>query len=88
MNVADGVPRLEKAKQIGGQDFLVGKVGLVIVALSLGRGSDATPVVPTNEQVDPNERTLRTHVAKGSCVERRLVAPFFKPPAATWFFNP
>ncbi|WP_279310347.1 hypothetical protein, partial [Salinibacter ruber] len=26
-------------------------------------------------------------VAKGGCVERCLVAPFFKPPAATWFIS-
>nr|WP_263810686.1 hypothetical protein [Salinibacter pepae] len=78
---------LKRLWSVDGQHFLVGKVGLIIVALSLGRGRKATPVVLANEQVDPNERILRTHVAKGSLLEM-LDTPLSKLPAATWFFYP
>jgi len=78
---------LKRLWSVDGQYFLVGKVRLIVVALTLGRGRDAASVVPTNEQVDPNEHVLKTHIAKRRWSER-LDAPLSKLPAATWFFLP
>ena len=74
-------------RAVDGQDLLVGQVGLIVVALPLGRGRETTSIVPTNEQVDSNERILSVHVAKGSLLEM-LDTPLSKLPAATWFLYP
>jgi hypothetical protein len=68
--------------------FLVGKIRLGVVALPLDSSRKATSVVSADEQVDPNERMLGVHVAKGGLHEKMLDASPFKSPAAMWFFNP
>ena len=88
MNLADGLPLLKKAKQVNGQYLYVGKVWFGIVALPLDRSRKAASVVAANEQVDSDKRIPGIHVAKGGLPEKMLEASLFKPPAATWFFNP
>jgi hypothetical protein len=78
---------LKRLWQVDRQHLLVGKIRLVVVALPLDRSCKATLVLPNNEQVDSNERILGVHVAKGGLLER-CWSILFKPPAATWFFNP
>jgi len=91
VNLADGRPLFDEAEHVRScrccQHLLVGKVRIAVVALPLGRCGESASVALADEQVDPNKRRGSVHVAKGGCVERCLVAPFFKPPAATWFFN-
>jgi hypothetical protein len=87
VNLTDSLSVFEKAEQVDRQNLLVGKIRLVVVALPLDRSCKATSVVSANEQVDSNERILGVHVAKGGLLER-CWSILFKPPAATWFFNP
>lgn len=87
-NLADGRSLFEKAKQVDRQHLLIGKVRIGVVALPLGHRSEATPIVPTDEQVDPNERMLTAYVAKGGLVRRCLVAPSSNRPRRRGFFNP
>jgi hypothetical protein len=88
VNLADGRPLFDEAEHVNREHLLVGKRRIGVVALSLGHRSKSASVALADEQVDPNKRRGSVHVAKGGFVERCLVAPFFKPPAATWFFNP
>jgi len=87
VNLADGRSLFDEPKHVNGQHLLVGKVRIGVIALPLcGRG-EPSPVATADEQVDPNERRGSIHVAKGGLSEM-LDASSFKPPAATWFFNP
>jgi hypothetical protein len=87
VNLADGRPLFDEAEHVNRKHLLVGKRRGGVVALPLGNRGKSASVALTDEQVDPNKRRGSVHVAKGGLSERCLVAPFFKPPAATWFFN-
>lgn len=70
-----------------GQHLLIGKIRLVVVALPLNGSREVIPVVSAYDQADSNMHILGVHVAKGGLSER-CWSILFKPPAATWFFNP
>jgi hypothetical protein len=53
----------------------------------LGYGLQAGAPALADEQVNPNERMLCVHVAKGGFC-KKASSTLFKPPAATWFFQP
>jgi hypothetical protein len=87
VNLADGRPLFDEAKHVNGEHLLIGKVRIGVVALPLCDCGKPVPVAAADEQVDPNKRRGSVHVAKGGLLEMLDASPF-KPPAATWFFNP
>jgi hypothetical protein len=88
MNLADGRALFDEPEHVNRERLLVGKVRVGVVALPLCNRGESPSVAAANEQVDPVRHGGSVHVAKGGCMERCLIAPFFKPPAAAWFFQP
>lgn len=73
MNFADCLSFLARLRQVARQHFLISKVCFGVVDLPLSCSSNRASVVSANEQVDPNERILGVHVAKGNLSEKMLV---------------
>ena len=73
MDGFDSLAISNEAEQIDGEDLLVGKIRVGVVALSLSDRLEAPCPVPTHEQIDADERILPvtvrflrvSHVAKG-----------------------
>ena len=87
VDLADGPSLFDDAEKVNREHFLVGKVGLGIVALTLRHGLETVSVLLADEQVNPYERMLRVHVAKGGFVRRRQ-APSSNRLRRHGFFNP
>jgi hypothetical protein len=88
VNLADGGSLFDEPEHVDRQHLLVGKGWIGVVTLPLSHSLQASSIPTADEQVDPNKRRSSIHVAKGGYLKKMLVAPSFKPPAATWFFNP
>jgi len=88
VDLTDRSSLFDDSEQVDREHFFVGEVRIGVARLALGKSPEAAlPVVSADEQVNANKRIRKVHVAKGGVCEKAS-GTFFKPPAATWFFNP